>query len=221
MSNKDKLDGLIQGGNWRVDDGTEFVCRIEDAGEVTLPSGRVCVGDPYMIDAEEQTIGKVLTPGRYRVRVCIADDGAGNVRVAGASLVLTDGEVVRWEPAVYAGMEPIDLDDLDEDEEDDACGYGVDLASSCFAPFEVIDALGDADDDALDAWSELLTESVVAAEQDGQPYCEVSAPGGSFIMFPSGWGDGFYYNWWGLDGEGRAVVLLTAFDVLDAMERVV
>lgn len=196
-----------------------FRCRIEDAGEVSLPSGRLCVGDPYMIDAEEQTIGQELAPGRYRVRLCVADDGAGHVRVAGASLVLTDGVVARWETAVYAGMEPLSSDDLDEFAEDEACGYGVDLASSCFAPVEMIEPLTEADDDALEDWNDLLTESIEAAEQDGQLSCEVSAPGGSLIMFPSGWGDGFYYNWWGLNREGERVLLLTAFDVLDAMER--
>lgn len=220
MNQEDRLYGLVRGGSWRVDDGTEFACRIEDAGEVTLPSGRVCVGDPYIIDAEEQTIGHVLAPGRYRVRLCIADDGAGNVRVAGAALVIGEGDVVSWERAAYGGVEPLDEDELDEDEEDEAYGYGVDLASSCFAPAEMIEPLSEADDDALDDWNDLLTESIEAAEQGGQMYCEVSAPGGSLIMFPSGWGDGFYYNWWGLNENGERVVLLTAFDMLDAMERV-
>ena len=220
--NKDKLDGLIRGGSWRVDDGSEFACRIEDAGEVTLASGRVCIGDPYMIDGEEHLIERALEPGRYRVRLCIADDGAGNVRVAGASLVVGAGEVVSWEPAVYEGMEPLDEDEMDEDDdgEDEAYGYGVDLACACIAPVEVIDAMGELDESAQDAWSDLLSESVEAAERDGQMYCEVSASGGSLIMFPSGWGDGFYFNWWGVDADGRAVVLLTAFDVLEEMTRV-
>lgn len=220
MNREDRLFGLVRGGNWRTDEGTEFRCRIVDAGEVTLPSGRVCVGDPFMIDAEEQTIGQELAPGRYRVRLCVADDGAGNVRVAGAVLVIAEGDVVSWELAAYGGVEPLGEGGLDEDDEDEAYGYGVDLASSCFAPFEVIEPLSEADDDALDDWSRLLSDSVEAAEQGGQMSCEVSAPGGSMIMFPSGWGDGFYYNWWGLNRDGERVLLLTAFDVLDAMERV-
>lgn len=212
------LDGLTRPGTWRSNDGSAtFDCVIVGAGEIDLPSGRVCIGDPFMIEAEAQTIGRTLTPGRYPVKLCVAQIGPGNDRVAGAMLVLSDSPVAAWVPALYE-TEGLDIDE-DDDEEDESRGYGVDVATSCFIAHESAAELQDADDDALDRWSDQLGDAIEEAERAGRSWITDSSGQDRMIAFPSGLGDGFYYNWWGMNADNEPAVLVTAFDLLEETSR--
>ena len=207
------LHTITNPSSWQSPDGSKMSCVITDAGQVNLPSGRVCVADPYMIDPEEHTIKQAFTPGKYPVRLCLAsiDNGENSdTRVASAMMVLNENEVVSWTPAQYEGVEP--EDDLGEDEEDESRGYGVDHATSCFVSTETLAELSE--DEDFEKLSDQLTQAITAADEQNKYSCEVVLNGQNMIAFQSGFGDGFYYNWIGLDSDGQPCMLLTAFDVL-------
>ncbi|MCA9572541.1 MAG: DUF4241 domain-containing protein, partial [Myxococcales bacterium] len=108
--------------------------------------------------------------------------------------------VVRWEPAAFAGQEVADPDAIP--------GYGVDAGTGCFACADRAGALDtEADGEAL--LDRVLNTGVPTWSAVGHP----SAPE-AVVVFSSGWGDGFYGSWWGLDDGGEPVVLITDFDVL-------
>jgi len=196
--------------SWQAPDGSKMTCVIKNAGKVNLPSGRVCIADPYMIDPDDHTIQQVFSPGHYPIRLCLASIENGensDTRVASAMMLLNDNEVVSWTPAQYEGIEP--EKDLEEDE---SRGYGVDLATSCFVSTEML--AGFTDEEDYEKLSDQLTKAITVADEQNKYSCEVVLNGQNMIAFQSGFGDGFYYNWIGLDSEGQPCMLLTAFDVL-------
>lgn len=210
----EKLNAVSREHSWTAPNGSQISCKLVDAGKINLPSGKVCIADPYMIDPEEHTISHSFIPGEYPLRLCVASIESkehNDSRVAAAMLIVNNNEIKYWTPAEYDGVEP--EDDLDEDEEDESRGYAVDLAISCFVPPEAFSEL--ADDEDFERLSDDLTKAITVADENDLFSCEIELNGQRMIAFPSGFGDGFYFNWLGLDDDKKPCVLITAFDVLE------
>lgn len=86
------------GGDWKalsegdhVVNGHLYQLRVVDCGEVFLPSGRLTVCDPFVGMHRGGNPQVVLPPGRYRVRVTLADvsGNGGTLCSAYASLLLS------------------------------------------------------------------------------------------------------------------------------------
>lgn len=210
----EKLNAISREHSWTASNGSQISCKLVDAGKINLPSGKVCIADPYMIDPEEHTIRHKFDPGEYSIRLCVASitsEDLNDSRVASAMMIVNDNEIKFWTPAEYDGVEP--EDDLEEDEEDESRGYGVDLATSCFVSPEALSEL--AEDEDFERLSDDLTKAITAAEENNKFSCEIQLNGQRMIAFPSGFGDGFYFNWVGIDANKQPCVLITAFDVLE------
>ncbi len=183
---------------------------ISVAGEVVLPSGRLVASDGMIIDTDPFTL--TVPPGRYPVSLLVADfPASGDHRVAAALVRVADGEPVDWQLAVVEGQDPADLGP------DEIFGYGVDSGSGAFTSPEAVAIL--ADEAAYQRYSAAAFEAMFPDDQTiiDSTAVEVDATTGTNVVtFSSGFGDGVYATYAGLDPAGTPVVFLTDFGVLDA-----
>ena len=181
---------------------------VQPAGDVVLGSGHLVASDAFIMDDDPFTLD--VPAGRYAVSVLQANFEDGDRRVAAALVRFADGDPVRWERAVVAGHDPA----LDAGE---IFGYSVDSGTGAFSSPEVVGRLKD--EASYAAYSKALlaampgktlTDPLTAAiEVD-------AASGANVVAFASGFGDGAYPSYVGVDDTGSPAVVLTDFGILDA-----
>lgn len=177
--------------------------------QLTLPTGRVCVCDPFMTWGDSG-FPATVAPGTYPVEIALAEitdpslpePQERHLRVAAARLRVAEGPAVAWEMALFANQDPAQLT-----EPDSYFGYGVDAGTACFvdaASLEPILAYQDETDALVDAYTD---------ENGRQMHVvHLTEPGGhGIVAFSSGWGDGHYPTWIGRDAEGAIVEFVTEF----------
>jgi hypothetical protein len=188
--------------------------RLRTGTELSLPSGRVVAGEPFMFGAMEDSSGFVqrVPPGRYPLVLVLGvfgedpDDPDAHATIAAARLVIRDEPVVSWEMAVHEGQDPDRLGD------DEFFGYPVDGGTGGFVDAQNIAALCADHDDYLDR---LMIALDVREEDYVAPAVltnEASDP--VVVAFSSGGGDGVYPTWVGRTAGGEVACLLTDFFLL-------
>ena len=183
-----------------------------EAGDLVLPTGQVVAADVYFFSEEPFT--RVLPRGEHPVQLLSsARDPTVTGDVAAALIRVAPGDPVDWELALVAGQDPRTL------EPGGFFGYPVDSGSGCFASPEAVALL--ADQVTRQAYDARVTEGFFPSDDvaDWNSRVEVvldPASGVNVIAFTSGFGDGVYPSWFGLDVRGEPLVLLTDFGVLDA-----
>ena len=194
--------------------GHTVTIRLRTGTELSLPSGRVVAGEPFMFGGMEDSAGFVqrVPPGRYPLVLVLGvfgedpDAPDAHATIAAARLVIRDEPVVSWEMAVYEGQDPARLGD------DEFFGYPVDGGTGGFVDAQNIASLCADYDDYLDR---LMIALDVRAEDYVAPAVltdEASEP--VVVAFSSGGGDGFYPTWVGRTASGEVACLLTDFFLL-------
>jgi len=183
---------------------------VDDAGELVLPSGRLVGSDAFVIfDAVPFTTA--VPPGRHPVSVLRADFADGDRRIAAAMVRFGPNDPVRWEPALIAGQDPATLGP------DEFFGYGVDAGTGAFTSPEATAPLRD--EATYDAYSKAVMAAMFPGGQQFRLTAQVEVDRGSganVVAFASGFGDGAYPTFVGIDRDGRPAVVLTDFGILDA-----
>lgn len=181
-------------------------------GEVTLPTGHIVATDP-LVQPERAAFLVTVPPGRYPVTLYQAEG-----RIAAAEMRFAQGHVFRWQLAVVEGQ---DIKTLKSGE---YFGYGVDTGLGSYMDKSTA-ALMDERDKAVQAakgekyisyYDDVLADELSANGDDYVMHQPVPDKPGNVAIFSSGWGDGFYPVYWGLDAEGRPIMLLTDFQVIPA-----
>lgn len=171
-------------------------------GDLVLSTGQVVSCDP-LVYPETRPFNVTLPPGRYSVLVSEAWFASNHDRrIAYALLQIGAQEPTRWELATLAGQ------DINSLEEGQFFCYPVDAGTACFMDVDAAAGLQrrlDADHDYADSLIQTLC-SHAEVNVTLNPYTGANA-----IIFPSGWGDGFYASYWGYDAEGNRVCLVTDF----------
>lgn len=174
-------------------------------------SGKIVACDPMI--SHTAPFERSIAPGEYPVVAWWNDEGDC---IAAVELKFSESRAVRWEMATKEGQR------IEELEEGHIYGYPVDTGLGCFADVEAIKKLDELEnkiqrergedfisfyDDVVD---DLLTEN-------NDTWCNliVSEDTGLNVMiFRSGYGDGFYASYWGIDEGGNIVSIVTDFNVL-------
>jgi Protein of unknown function (DUF4241) len=181
-----------------TDRGDAVDTRVVDVAPLRVTSGAVVTFDPlsaWELDPLERSVPN----GEHPVRLCIARFGTDE-RVAAARLTLGAGHAVRWEMATRAGEDPATL------AEHNFFGFGVDAGTAAFADVAEARRLAEAqNDDLTDAMQASYVHTWSHAATLGTP---------NAVAFSSGFGDGSYCAWWGLDADGAVVALVIDFDIL-------
>ncbi len=180
-------------------------------GDVELTSGRIVASDP-LVGPDRPAFVRTVPPGNYPVTLYQAFG-----RVAAASLRFGPGKPVRWELAVIAGQ---DIKSLKADE---FFGYPVDAGLGCYMDADTY-ALIQAREQQVRAekssadinyYDDVLASEIKVNDDKYVMHRPMTGKRGNVAIFWSGWGDGFYPVFWGLDANGRPLVLFTDFGVTE------
>jgi len=182
-----------------------------DIGNVELTSGRIVAADP-LAQPDRPALAKTVPVGEYPVRLYEAFG-----RVAAASMRFAEGKPDRWELATIPGQDVATLKD------GEIFGYPVDAGLGSYMDADTLDRIGQREQQvqAQKPDSDVnYYDDVVASELDANKgvyalHRPMEGKKGNVAMFWSGWGDGFYPVFWGLDKGGRPLVLLTDFQVTE------
>jgi hypothetical protein len=128
-----------------------------------------------------------------------------------------EGKPDRWELAVLPGQDPATLKD------GEIFGYPVDAGLGCYMDADTLDLIGEREkqvqaqkpDSDVNYYDDVLASDLEANKDIYALHRPVADKKGNVAVFWSGWGDGFYPAFWGLDRDGRALVLLTDFSVVE------
>lgn len=180
-------------------------------GNVELTSGRIVAADP-LAQPDRPALARTVAPGEYPVTLYQAFG-----RIAAASMRFAEGRPDRWELAVLPGQDPATLKD------DEIFGYPVDAGVGCYMDAQTLALIDErqAQVQAQKPGADInYYDDVLAADLDANKsiyalHRPVAGKKGNVAVFWSGWGDGFYPVFWGLDRDGRALVLLTDFGVIE------
>ena len=180
------------------------------AGSVTLPSGRLVATDAMLPDGDP--FEHTALPGEHPVTLLTVDlPDVGDHRVAAAMLRVAAGDPVRWEPATLA------RDDAGGLGPDEAFGIAVDSGTAAFMGPEAVEAL--ADQAAYEPYSDAVTDGLypdATTMRDAVVVVVDPGSGADAVAFTTGFGDGWYPVHVGLDADGRPIVFLVDFGLLDA-----
>ena len=169
-------------------------------GELRVPTGRIVVADPFITDftGPPASLARPVPIGVFPVELALAHmRDSDDIRVACARVRFAPSDIraVRWELATFEDQDPVPDDQI--------AGYGVDAGMGCF-----FDAAARTPHD--DTW-------LATSERNYVPtwtWLLAEAGPANIVMFSSGWGDGFYASYWGLDEHEKLVELITDFAVL-------
>lgn len=189
--------------------GQPVTWSVVEPGELPVPGGRVCACDP-LVDFDALPFAFVCAPGSYPVRLYLARIGSDE-RIAYAALWFSSMEVVSWESAVPEWQDPKAL------RPGEIFGYGVDSGTGCFQTPESLALLNARIDREPEYFEEIIAamdETYVHTRSWARIQPEPSRAL-SFLVFSSGYGDGYYESYLGRDASGAPVCLVTDFGVVD------
>jgi hypothetical protein len=193
-------------------DGEHFgsaLIAIHEVGRLELPSGTIVTCDPFIVDGPP--LARHVTPGSYPVSLSVASfgtNGKADQRVAAATVHFRRGTPVRWEVARFSDPPR---------QEDEEPGYPVDVGTACFMDADAQAAIKaeppiwpTPSQKSLE--QQLLTDNYVHT-WGWAVYRPDPASKANCVAFMSGYGDGVYSSYWGLDESGTPVCLTTDFEV--------
>lgn len=197
--------------------------KLTQLGELNMPTGKIIVGDPLVTIYDSDPLKTQIEPGKYPVIACIAKTEKSGDRYAVVKLEISKNRAVKWELALTAKQ---NLSDLKGDQ---TFGFAVDAGLGCFVDMQTRDLFNqyDAASTKKDKnWN--IYDDVLAAAfkknaanpkdpDDAGDWVNFYLPGmptQNIIMFQSGFGDGYYASYWGLDDKGKVCSLVIDFAVL-------
>ncbi len=180
-------------------------------GKVELTSGRIVASDP-LVGPDRPALTRTVSPGDYPITLYQAFS-----RIAAASMRFAEGKPVRWELAVVPGQ---DINSLKNDE---FFGYPVDAGLGCYMDADTYALIQEREKQVqaeksstdINYYDDVLASELQPNNDDYALHRPISGKRGNIAVFSSGWGDGFYPVFWGLDASGRPLVLFTDFGVTE------
>ncbi|MEN3209465.1 DUF4241 domain-containing protein [Methylorubrum populi] len=179
-------------------------------GRLPLPSGAVIAADP-LVQPERPAFTRTVPPGDYPVTLYRAQD-----RVALAELRIADGTPEHWDLALVPGQDIATL------QAGQIFGYPVDAGLGCFMDPVARDAMQrrDAQEQKRNArysnyYDDVLADELKDSDLNWVMHRPLPEEPAQVAVFASGWGDGVYASYWGLDAGGRMLRLVTDFGVIE------
>ena len=207
------LYAAFEAGGTAISGGLSAVLSAMPAGDLVLPTGRVVAADMAFFTTTPFT--RTLPPGRYPVSyLSSARDPGLPGDVAAAMIRVAPGDPVSWELAVVPGQDPKIL------KPGEIFGYPVDSGTGLFASVEAADRVTMLmKENDVDGYFDQISHGLDPGGGVFNQSVEVTldpSSGVNVVAFVSGFGDGYYPSWFGLDAGGQPLVLLTDFGILEA-----
>ena len=195
-------------------------------GDVNLPTGRIIAADPFF-SMEQRPFTRTVEPDKYPVFIYMAEIDELHHRIAYAKIKFRPEEATRWILALTDDLTDEELNDLGEDE---FYGFPVESGLACFLDEETnsefiakMDALLEKNPES-NYYDDVLAEEFriysgknnfsreLGDWNDHHPNADSD---NNVIMFSSGWGDGYYPAYWGLNENGDTIELVIDFLIND------
>jgi hypothetical protein len=191
--------------------------------ELNVPTGQLVATDP-LVAPDLQPFNRKVSPGRYPVDLFIAHTPASGQRVAVAVLTFSEGLAVRYELALRGNQSTDELEDPLS-----YFGFPVDAGLGAFYDREtsrIYDAFltrfyAEHPDDNIydDFFAGLFKQNARRPDDprdcgDWLDFHIPDSPEHNMAIFQSGYGDGVYPAYWGVDSHGMIVNLVIDFHVL-------
>lgn len=192
----------------------EFDTYCHRLGNLRCPTGRIVVCDPLVFPKQSPLTVKAPI-GRFPVTLCIAQLGKRkskkkrDERIAAARVRFSENPVVKWKMALMPGQKLKDL------KKGNIFGYVVDSGTGCFMDFQAAIALRkqmDLVDDYFENIIDAMHQNYVHT-RDWANFA-IAKTGHSLTVFSTGFGDGVYASFWGMDKNRRPACLVTDFGLL-------
>ena len=195
-------------------------------GELNLPTGKIIVGDPFFTH-EQRPLAKTVEPEKYPVYIYMSEIDKLHHRIAYAKIKFRPEEATKWILALTDDITQEEAKDLGEDE---FFGFPVESGLACFIDEETnkeliakIDALNTKSPEAnyydevlADEFREYSGKNTFSRELgDWNDHHPNKDSDNNAIMFASGWGDGYYPAYWGMDKDGNTIELVIDFLIND------
>lgn len=180
----DKL--FTSGRSVKLDDKVSSI-KVCTVGTLSVTTGVLVVGDLGYGPYTLSPVGQRVPPGKYTVEVAVAFERNAALRIR-----FSEEKVAAWHPA---------------DMGDGGHGVGVDAGNVAIMDLAAIITLNARDKErAFDIY----------AREAQPPNARMMSLVGTndAVIADSGWGDGRYPVYWGVDANGKAVVLLVDFLLL-------
>jgi hypothetical protein len=168
-----------------------------------------------LVYPETEPFLRTVPAGTYQVELAIARVAPDDERCAAARLVISDRPTVRWEPAVIEGAPPLRPDQLPI--------YGVDAGVGSFMDAACRDTLRAAMDPSrieTSYYDDVLHKELDKKRPTVDWTLHVPDPARphNVAIFSSGWGDGMYATYVGLDAGDRVTCFMTDFQIVDPID---
>lgn len=184
----------------------------QSLGEIFLPTGKIVANDPLCL-FETEPFTECVAPGTYPVKLYILQS-SDDKRVAFAEIAFTNEMPKSFKPAVVAQQH---IEDLKGDE---FFGYGVDSGTGGFMDYETCTQFQEIMADFDNATLAELDAAIEKSYIDTYGTANVCLPDSknNIIAFSSGYGDGLYPSFWGMNANDEICSLITDFIIVDDEE---
>lgn len=207
--NEDVLN--LTNGNADIID-TEFgkmhIEKIE-AGKLKLVSGKIIATDPILM-YDDQSYSKTVAPGIYTVYVYNGKTEKRKTQSVLAELRINENVPVRWELALFKGENASGF------AHDEFMGYEVENGLGCFMDESVMDILDVMDEDELEKYEKEIRDKVRNSQNSCADILIDKKAGSNIIVFASGWNEGVFPTYYGLDKQNNIARIVTDFMVIEA-----
>ncbi|WP_052123463.1 DUF4241 domain-containing protein [Flavobacterium beibuense] len=212
---------------YNLDDDMDMHELVEiHVGDLNLPTGKIIAADPFFT-YDQRPFKRTVLPDKYPVYVNVTEIDEEHFRIAYAKIKFRSKDASKW---VLAITDDITKEEMDELTDDEFFGFPVDSGLACFLDEETnaalnakMDALQEKDPEA-NYYDEVLADEFKAYSSknkfsrelgDWNDHRPDSESDNNVIMFASGWGDGYYPAYWGLDENGETIELVIDFLIND------
>lgn len=191
-------------------------------GDVNLPTGRIIAADPFF-SLEQRPFARNVEPDKYPVYIYVSEIDKLHHRIAYAKIKFRPEDASKW---ILALTDDLTNEELSELGEDEFYGFPVESGLACFLDETTngefvakMDELQEKNpesnyyDDVLsDEFREYSGKNNFSRELgDWNDHHPVEGSDNNIIMFASGWGDGYYPAYWGLNENGDTIELVIDF----------
>jgi hypothetical protein len=173
--------------------------------DLHIPTGRILAADILLGGGAPFT--RPVPPGRYPLALVIARLGTDE-RVALAIIRFSDKGILSWEVAVPEGQ------DASAQKSGRTIGYGVDSGTGSFCDASVEQLIVEANEAEVGFYGQVVGE-MRATNKATRNWVHIESRNGSLAIFSSGYGDGSYTSYFGLDEMGNPVALVTDFGIVN------
>ncbi|OIQ20210.1 MAG: hypothetical protein BM557_05955 [Flavobacterium sp. MedPE-SWcel] len=191
-------------------------------GTLNLPTGKIIVADPFFT-LEQKPFIRTVAPNKYPVYAYMAKIDEMHHRIAYVKIKFQENDASKWILALTDDLTTEEMNDLDEGE---FYGFPVESGLACFLDEETNNELVTKINTLLEKDPEANYYDAVLAKEfkeysgkneysrvlgDWNDHHPNKDSENNAIMCASGWGDGYYPSYWGLNENDDTIELVLDF----------